>query len=116
MVVRRSWEDVKMGLEEVASGILGKLGLRRGMRGGAIGLVFVRRRRIRSRDFVRVSFCFHGAYMYQLAFTQRRCLRASGAGRSRLLVPGSGEPRIQDPNFSFHAGYPIFKVGRDETG
>lgn len=46
MDVRRSWEAVKMGLEVVASGILGKLGLRRGMRGGAIGLVFVRRRRI----------------------------------------------------------------------
>ena len=54
MDVRRSWEAVKMGLEVVASGILGKLGLRRGMRGGAIGLVFVRRRRIRSRGLIQV--------------------------------------------------------------
>jgi hypothetical protein len=49
MVVRRLWGVVKMGLEVVVSGILGKLGLRRGMRSGAIGLVSVRRRRIRSR-------------------------------------------------------------------
>ena len=63
-----------MGLEEVASGLLGKLGLRRGMRDGVIGLVFVRRRRIKSRDLVqvRVLIMFHGAYMYQLASIQMR--------------------------------------------
>lgn len=65
-----------MGLEVVASGIPGKLGSRRGMRGGAIGLVFVRRRRIRSRDLIRVRafilFPWHGAYMYQLASTRGR--------------------------------------------
>ena len=63
-----------MGLEVVASGILGKLGLRRGMRDGVIGLVFVRRRRIKSKDLVqvRVLIIFHGAYMYQLASTQMR--------------------------------------------
>jgi hypothetical protein len=49
MVVRRLWEVVKMGLEVVVGGILGKLGSRRGMRGGVIGLVCVRRRRTRSR-------------------------------------------------------------------
>jgi hypothetical protein len=52
MVVRRLWGVVKMGLEVVVSGILGRLGLRRGMRGGVIGLVSVRRRRIRSRALV----------------------------------------------------------------
>ena len=75
-----------MGLEEVASGTPGKLGLRRGMRGGAIGLVFVRRRRIRSRDFVRVSFCFYGAYMYQLA-TPTNHLRIDGRAYGGRSIP-----------------------------
>jgi hypothetical protein len=46
MVERRLWVDVKMVWEEAVSGNHGRVGWKRGMRGGVIGLVFVRRRRI----------------------------------------------------------------------
>jgi hypothetical protein len=46
MAERRSWVDVKMVWEGAVSGNHGRTGWRRGMRGGVIGLVFVRRRRI----------------------------------------------------------------------
>jgi hypothetical protein len=45
MAERRSWVDVKMELGEAVSGSLGRTGWKRGIRGGVIGLVFVRRRR-----------------------------------------------------------------------
>ena len=42
--------DVKMVWEGAVSGNHGRLGWKRGMRGGVIGLVFVRRRRISSEE------------------------------------------------------------------
>ena len=46
MAERRLWVDVKMVWEGAVSGNHGRIGWKRGMRGGVIGLVFVRRRRI----------------------------------------------------------------------
>jgi len=52
MAERRLWADVKMVWEGAVSGNRGRIGWKRGMRGGVIGLVFVRRRRT-SSSFVR---------------------------------------------------------------
>jgi hypothetical protein len=48
MVERKLWVDAKMEWEGAVSGNLGRIGWKRGMRGGVIGLVYVRRRRIRA--------------------------------------------------------------------
>jgi hypothetical protein len=48
MAERKLWVDVKMVWEGAVSGNHGRTGWKRGMRGGVIGLVFVRRRRISS--------------------------------------------------------------------